>query len=393
MRWPSEWRGWLAAAGVLATLAITALDIAQHYTTAVGVALAIGIARALPLLICWSRPVTALGISTAVALITALLITPVSSSEPWPWPVTGLAGQIAVIVILGARCAGDSRQLRNILAATWLATQAVGVIALLGTADRGRWVDLLPAAISSAAAVVVADLLRSRADVRTRLVRQEAATATVQEQQARTEERTRIARELHDVVAHHLSVVVVRADSAPHRVAGLDDDARAEFAAIADDARTSLDEMRRVLRLLRADDEHPVAQLTPQPDLASVGELVQRARAAGAQVRFSQQLRVGVVDPAVQLTAYRVVQEALSNALRHAPDASVDISLAHNGSELSVDVRNAASARRPESTGIGQGLRGMLERVTLVDGTLSAGADPAGGFQVHAVIPLAGTRA
>ena len=194
---------------------------------------------------------------------------------------------------------------------------------------------------------------------------------------------------MHDVVAHHLSVVVVRADSAPHRLADVRDDVRAEFAEIADAARASLTEMRQVLRLLREPVEQPpLGELGPQPGLDQVAELVASTRRAGADVRLEAEVPTGL-DPALELTAYRVVQEALSNAVRHAPGSVVRVDVQRVGDALEVKVTNGTAREAgPAGQGSGHGLVGMRERVALVEGTVNAGPTPEGGYLVAVSIPV-----
>jgi len=393
--WPSRWRGALAAAAVIVAFVLASADLQQHYRLPVGGALLLGAARALPLVLCWFTPRTAVATSATVALTTALVSVPVSSGEPWPWTVSGLLGHAAVLVVLGARSRVDRRAGRVTLVIAWLATQAAGAIAIASLPDRGSWADLWPSAALTAVALAVAELLRSREDIRSSLVHQQQLTDIERAHRARSEERDRIARELHDVVAHHLSVVVVRADSAPHRLTYLDESVRAELAAIADEARGSLEAMRRVLRLLRADDADRGprdADRVPQPALGDLDALITGARAAGADVQMSGEIPRGDgVSQAVQLTVYRVVQEAVSNALRHAPGAAIRIRLHDEAQQLSVRVENEPPPRRPAVTASGgQGLVGMAERVAMLDGTLIAEPSPQGGFIVVATIaPLA----
>jgi signal transduction histidine kinase len=273
-----------------------------------------------------------------------------------------------------------------------MATQLVGAVGMALAPERGSWAGLLTMALLSAVAVVVADLVSSRADARQQLVEQEEISAAERAQRARWQERARIARELHDVVAHHLSVVVVRADSAPHRLNGLADDAREEFAGIAEDARSSLTEMRRVLRLLREDpgSNRTSTELGPQPGLADLAELVAGTRRAGADVRLEVESSPDL-DPAVELTAYRVVQEAMSNAVRHAPGTVVEVSVRRVGGELIVSVVNGrmtAGEGDPVASGSGHGLVGMRERVSLLDGRLDAAPTADGGYRVEVVLPL-----
>lgn len=409
-RWPDGRAGAGATVGVVVLLALTTADLAQHYRLPIGAALALGVARALGLALVWLRPGGALPVSLATSALTAAVCVPINAGEPWPWPVTGVFGHSAVLALVGARGAS-----RRELAGWWVATQAVGVIGMVWAPDRGSWPGLLTMAVFSAVAVVVADLLRSRAEARQQLVEQESISAAERAQRARWQERARIARELHDVVAHHLSVVVVRADSAPHRLTDLPEAAREEFAGIAEDARSSLTEMRRVLRLLREDpgSGERSSELGPQPGLADLAELVAGTRRAGADVRLEVE-PVAELDPAIELTAYRVVQEAVSNAVRHAPGATVEVSVRRrraedareggdvgdglivqvvNGSVPSQDASSEGVAGQDvRAAGVagGHGLVGMRERVGLLGGWFRAGATGDGGFVVEAVIPWEG---
>ncbi|MEV6415753.1 sensor histidine kinase [Kribbella sp. NPDC051718] len=385
-RWPVGRAGIWAALGVGALLVLTSTDLGQHYQLPIGAAFALGVMRALALALVWLRPRWALPVSLATSVLTAIVCVPVSPDEAWPWPVTGVFGHSLVLAIAGAR--GRAASSRWMLAGWWVATQLVGIVGMALAPERGSWAGLLTMALLSAVAVVVADLVRSRADARQQLVEQEEINAAERAQRARWQERARIARELHDVVAHHLSVVVVRADSAPHRLTGLPDDAREEFAGIAEDARSSLTEMRRVLRLLREDPGSGLAssELGPQPGLADLPELIAATRRAGADVRLEVESSPDL-DPAVELTAYRVVQEAVSNAVRHAPGAAVEVSVRRVGGELLVSVVNGP-VDAAVASGSGHGLVGMRERVGLLDGRLRAAATEDGGYRVEVVLPL-----
>lgn len=379
--WPRGRWAWVAALGVAALLVLTVMDLAQHYDVPLGAVLALALARALALALAWLRPRAAVIVSLVTTAITAALTAPVSSSEPWPWGTTAAFGQSLVLAIAGARGLG-----RRELIGWWGATQALGVVATLLAPERGGWPGLVTMAVLSAIGVVVGDLLHTRADTNRRLAEQETISTTERAERERLQERARIARELHDVVVHHLSVVVVRADSAPHRLADLQDDVRAEFAEIADAARASLTEMRRVLRLLREPVEQP-PKLSPQPGLDQLPELVESTRRAGADVRFEGDVPGGI-DPAVGLTAYRVVQEALSNAVRHAPKSTVVVEVRRSADHLVVTVQNGPPGASPASAGSGHGLIGMRERVELVEGTVSAGPTPEGGYLVEVSIPV-----
>jgi signal transduction histidine kinase len=374
--WPQGRWAWVAGVGTAALLVLTAMDLGQHYQLPVGAALALGAARALTLGLAWTRPTIALPGSLAVAALTAALGVPVAVGEPWPWPVTSVFGHSIVLAVVAARGAS-----RKAVTSWWVVTQLTGVAGMLLAPERGSWVGLLTMAVFSLVAVVIGDLLWSRAEARQQLVEQEELTEAERAERALWQERARIARELHDVVAHHLSVVVVRADSAPHRLQALPEEVRTEFAGIAEEARSSLTEMRRVLRLLRAEP----GELEPQPGLEDLPGLVERARQAGASIELDAPTEE--VDPAVGLTAYRVVQEGISNAVRHAPGAAITVTVRRLAAELRVTVSNSKGGSNSKNAA-GQGLLGMRERVSLVDGTVRAESTPDGGFVVEAVLPV-----
>ncbi|MER7245664.1 histidine kinase [Kribbella sp. NPDC000426] len=383
-KWPHGRWAWAAAFGVAALLVLTVMDLGQHYEVQLGAVLALALARALALGLVWLRPRAAMLVSLITTAITAAVTTPVSSSEPWPWGTTAAFGHSFVIAIAGARGLGRREQV-----AWWVATQAVGVVAVELAPDRGSLRGLITMAILSAVAIVVGDLIHTRSQTNRRLAEQETITKAERAERERLQERARIARELHDVVAHHMSVVVVRADSAPHRLADVPENVREEFTEIADAARVSLTEMRRVLRLLREPVEQPpMGELGPQPGLGELADLIESTRRAGADVRLTGEVPTGF-DQTLELTAYRVVQEALSNAVRHAPHAVVEVAVKRTGDELEVTVHNTPPPGGPAAApGSGHGLTGMRERVALVEGTMSAAPTPEGGYLVQAIIPV-----
>jgi signal transduction histidine kinase len=384
--WPRGRWAWVAGLGVAALEVLTVLDLSQHYRVSLGAVLALGFARGLALALAWLQPRAALVVCLLATVITAAVTMPNSPSEPWPWGTTAAFGTSFVLAIVGARGMG-----RRELLTWWIVIQVVGAVALASAPDRGDWGGLVVMAGLSGVAALVGDLLRSRAEAGHRLAEQEDISKEERAERGRLQERARIARELHDVVAHHLSVVVVRADSAPHRLPRMRGEVREEFAEIAEAARASLTEMRRVLRLLRDQprQQPPMGELGPQPGLEQLAELVAHTRQAGADVRLDDGVPAGL-DPAVELAAYRVVQEALSNAVRHAPKAAVQVTVRRDGDDLALQVWNGpAQAEAPPVSENGLGLVGMRERVALVDGTVSAGPTPEGGYLVEASIPLA----
>ncbi|MDH6466098.1 signal transduction histidine kinase [Micromonospora sp. A200] len=206
-------------------------------------------------------------------------------------------------------------------------------------------------------------------------------------EQAVADERRRIARELHDVVAHHVSVMGVLATGA-RRVLRRDPDAADEaIATIEDTSRVTLREMRRLLDVLRTDAE-PAADLTPQPGLAGIEALVEQVREAGLPVTLHVEGTPGPVEEGVSLTVYRIVQEALTNALKHAGEATAQVRLTVADGFLTVEVTDTGRGPGPGPDRIGHGLVGMRERVGLYGGTLRTGPRPGGGFRVSARIPV-----
>src|SRR5690606_11832654 len=206
-------------------------------------------------------------------------------------------------------------------------------------------------------------------------------------EQAVADERRRIARELHDVVAHHVSVMGVLATGA-RRVLTRDPAAADEaLTTIEETGRTALREMRRLLTVLRTEAE-PAAELAPQPGLAGIEALVEQIREAGLPVTLRINGDEAPLDPGVALTVYRIVQEALTNTLKHAGEATARVRLDVDGSCLQLEVSDTGRGPRPDGGRIGHGLLGMRERVALYGGTLRTGPRPGGGFRVSARIPL-----
>jgi signal transduction histidine kinase len=210
------------------------------------------------------------------------------------------------------------------------------------------------------------------------------AMADTLREQAAMEERARIARELHDVVAHHVSMIAVQAETARLTTEGMPEEGKRRLEAIGNTARGALAEMRRLLGVLR-EDAGGDAELAPQPGLDRLDELLDTARDAGSPVRLIVSGRAMPLAPGVDLTAYRILQEALTNARRHAPGASVDVELRYDDATLHLSVRDDGPGAT-EADGLG--LLGMRERATMVGGTLTAGSAEGGGFLVEAELPI-----
>ncbi|MEO3746909.1 sensor histidine kinase [Plantactinospora sp. B5E13] len=205
--------------------------------------------------------------------------------------------------------------------------------------------------------------------------------------QAVADERRRIARELHDVVAHHVSVMGVLATGA-RRVLSRDPTATdGALGTIEETSRTTLRELRRLLDVLRTDAE-PAADLAPQPGLAGIEALVEQVREAGLPVTLRVDGTPGPLDPGVALTIYRIVQEALTNTLKHAGTATAQVRLSFGVYWLIVEVSDTGRGPTPEQSRVGHGLVGMRERVALYGGTLRTGPRPGGGYRVYAKMPM-----
>jgi signal transduction histidine kinase len=199
-------------------------------------------------------------------------------------------------------------------------------------------------------------------------------------------ERARIARELHDIVAHHISMIAVQAETARLTTAGMPPAGAQRLSSIGDTARAALTEMRLLLGVLREDVES--ADRQPQPGLRQLNDLLDEARAAsGAGTRLIIRGPADPLDPSVELAAYRIVQEALTNARRHAPGAAVDVELYYADDAVRVRIRDNGPGCPDASSG-GHGLRGMRERAAAVGGRLQTGPAPGGGFLVETVLPV-----
>ncbi|AHH95005.1 two-component system sensor kinase [Kutzneria albida DSM 43870] len=207
-----------------------------------------------------------------------------------------------------------------------------------------------------------------------------------------TEERVRIARELHDVVAHHMSVVSVQAGLARYVFESDPVTARAALGTIADTSSEALTEMRRLLNVLRVGADEG-GDYAPAPGLGRLTELAERVRAAGVPVEVRTFGAARPLPPGLDQCAYRVVQESLTNVLKHARPARASVDLDYGRTEFTLRVRDDGAVRAPDAAGEqrGQGIAGMLERAKLYGGKLSAGAAPGGGFVVTLTLPLAMT--
>lgn len=288
--------------------------------------------QTLPLLLVGVGPILAWRWLT-IGLLAGSVLTP--GGQDWTWPVTSMV-LLAVLLYLVA-----TTHPRRVVVGTWVLT----VLVVLAPAS---WLKDVPAVVtvvlSAVAALVLllGDTVRDRGTVRSRLA---SATAQRQEdlaQQAVLEERSHIARELHDVVAHHMSMIAVQAEAAPLRYPDLSPDVARTFAVIRDASREALGEMRRVVGALRSEEER--GERTPQPGTDQLPALVEASRRAGMGVDLEVSGATRPLPPAVDISAYRVVQEALSNSRRHAPGAAVRVVLRFDPDRLLVRVTDDGAA-------------------------------------------------
>ncbi|MEU9329746.1 histidine kinase [Streptomyces canus] len=400
---PSVWLRWLPHGVVcLAALGIALGGMAELQDGGnLGFGLAFPIAAAqggATVLALW-RPVPAWWLSIgatvvgAVALHGKLAMTK-GVTFTWPWTVSGIIAHLFVLLLVALRV--PTRVSAEVLAITVLVTYALqGVWGASNYQSTG-----VVAVCISAVFVVLGTALRGRREARAELGRQ--TTLTEEERNRRTllEERSRIARELHDVVAHHMSVISIQAQVAPHLVENPSAELRENLDGIRQNALEALTELRRVLGVLRA--EHPetpeqpadpatgTAPHAPQPTLDRLDALVENTRAAGLSVRVDVQGVRRPLPSGVELSAYRIVQEALSNVLRHAPGATASVRLVHYRHGVDVRIANSRPTRSvAASPGAGHGLLGMRERAAMLGGTLRAGPRPDGGYEVAAYLPTA----
>ncbi|OII64075.1 two-component sensor histidine kinase [Streptomyces sp. CC53] len=245
---------------------------------------------------------------------------------------------------------------------------------------------------------VLGDSMRTRRAYFAQLEERAARLEREREAQAKVAvaaERARIARELHDVVAHNVSVMVVQADGAAYVMDAAPDQARQALETISSTGRQALAEMRRLLGILRTGEHEEAGEYVPQPDVGQIEDLVEQVRTAGLPVDFKVEGSPRPLPSGVELTAYRIVQEALTNTRKHGgPDAGASVRLMYFDDGLGLlvedDGRGAAQEMYEDggADGSGHGLIGMRERVGMVGGTLDAGPRPGGGFRISALLPL-----
>jgi signal transduction histidine kinase len=337
---------------------------------------------ALPLGVTASRPLLAWRLQILVAAV-APLLTPSAGWVGPPWPPTLVFVALYVLYAVAVRLG------LHLLVGVWLVTDATILWGYLaGGAGMGSLNEAYVAILFVTLLIAFGYLIGTRRRLTSELVE---GRRREQEEQARSmllEERARIARELHDVVAHHMSVIAVRAETAPFRIPGLPDAVKDDMAETSAIAREALTEMRRLLGVLRGADSG--AERGPQPGMDRLEGLVAAVRGAGLAVDLRV---VGAQRPlpsGVELSAYRIMQEALSNTLRHAPGARAAVEVHYQPDRLWLRVRNDPPPvpGGPPPAPPGHGIVGMRERATMLGGTLAAGPTADGGYLVEASLPL-----
>jgi signal transduction histidine kinase len=372
-RWWVRWRSLVIPLLLLAVLGLGTVAT-QFLADARGqtrlVATIIGFATTLPVLLAYHRPLWAWRISYVMLFVGVLDAEP---TEAWPWNPVQIVFFLVVLLALALRAES------GVVAWAGLLT-LIPVFLFVGSANA--W------GVSALFVVVLiaGDVIRRRRQTERllseRLAEQEEQSELEKARRAVLEERTRIAREMHDVVAHHMSMIAVQAETAPFRVPGMDDPVRQEFVSIAGSARAAMTDMRRLLGVLRS--ETAPALTAPQPGLADITELVETARRAGVPITLHGS--VPDEEGPVALAAYRIVQEALANAARHAPGAAVRVAVTRDDDAVALRVENDPPAT-PTEPGDGHGIAGMHERATLLGGTFDAGPTVFGGFAVAVTLP------
>ncbi|MEV5710558.1 sensor histidine kinase [Actinoallomurus sp. NPDC052274] len=394
LRWVHAWRrfgeSWAYGPVTGAILAVAALiELPLHHLQVVSLPGAFALAATLPLMFRREslRPASAIVLGALAAsllsgqqvlLTTAFagLYTLFLLAQQLPRQSTGVLGVCSVVAVGVVYLASGS--LDDI---PWLAG-FTAVIAAIGLGDARRTVETAEASV---------DEERERSSET--LTQLNAA----QREQAILRERARIARELHDVVAHSVSMIAVQAETAPYTMRELSPEAKKGFGEIAGAAREALEEMRRLLTVLRA-EPGAEPEVTPQPRLDRLGELIDSHRGAGGEARLTVRGSARPLSTTIELSAYRIVQEALTNARRHAPGAQVNVELDYQGDRLAVRVTDDGTTAPPTTVNdgrtkvMGHGLVGMRERATMLGGRFAAGPRPEGGFAVQAELPVGQNR-
>lgn len=335
-----------------------------------------------PLLLVLVRPVASFWLALLVTVVTGMMGS-VSYYSDFPWTPSAFASYLAVMTIVAIRT--------NPRTAAWMWVVTAVYALVVGTLFGGAYPygsTSGPMLFLSALILLTVSAVHIRREAKNEVAVQVSVTAVERSRRTLLEERTTIARELHDVVAHHMSVVAIQAEAAPYRVENPPPELEKAFATIRENAVAALTELRRVLGVVRAEDYD--APDAPQPTLTDLEGLLSNVREAGLTVEKAVTGAVRSLPQGVELSAYRIIQEALSNALRHAPGATarVEISYVLGGLGLRI-VNTPPQGLVKPSPGAGHGITGMRERVSMLNGEMTARLLPDGGYEVAAYIPVA----
>ncbi|WP_443079305.1 histidine kinase [Streptomyces sp. NBC_01498] len=403
-RW-LEWRPALVSPLVVLAPLLFVINTNQYafdYRIGVPIGVLLAVLQSASLVTAPFLPVLAWWASTIALVVVTSLAHPVLGSS-MSWTDNGFAVQVLAVFMVALRA--RLRIAAKVLAFSVLAVVLCGALAPR-LQDTGSVIAIL------VIAVVVGAALRGRQVARTELVVQEEITAEERARRTLLEERNRIARELHDVVAHHMSVISIQAQAAPHLAENPSEELRENLAGIRENAVEALTELRRVLGVLRSEDAlADGARHAPQPSLERLDELIGNVRAAGVGITTRTVGKARPLPPGVGLSAFRIVQEALSNVMRHAPGAEVRVETGYHPTGVTVRVTNSAPDRTAlpalsassssvpstsassspatasPSPETGHGLLGMRERTAMLGGELATGATPDGGWEVTAILP------
>ncbi|WP_208611473.1 sensor histidine kinase [Streptomyces bungoensis] len=377
----TRYAGWTPHAAVVA-LGALAMLVALASTSGSGLpSLLCGLLALGPVLLTLARPVGAfwasLGATTVASVVGG------ATGMDWPWGPGSFVSHLVVLTVVAIRTRPRTA------AWMWVLTALYGFVTdtLLGW-DRYD-TDVAPMLILSALILLAVTVRHIRQEARQEVTAQQTVTAVERSRRTLLEERTTIARELHDVVAHHMSVVAIQAEAAPYRVQNPPPELEKAFATIRENAVAALTELRRVLGVVRAEDQE--APDAPQPTLADLDALLANVRETGLDVAKAVTGAVRELPPGVELSAYRIVQEALSNTLRHAPGASARVEIGYVLGGLGLRVVNGpppAPGSVEPSPGAGHGVTGMRERVSMLNGEMTAGPTADGGYEVTVFLPV-----
>jgi signal transduction histidine kinase len=383
---PGRWREyatWTPHALVIAAGAFVLLIAANSDDSGAGVNVVLGLITMAPVLLSAMRPGAAFWLSMAVSLFAATWTG--GFNDDWPWLPGSFVAHLVVLTVVAIRTRPRTA------AWMWLLTAVYGAAAESFFAG-GHYMpaNTMEMLFLSALVLLAVTVWHIRRQARQEVDAQQTVTAHERSRRTLLEERTTIARELHDVVAHHMSVVAIQAEAAPYRVENPPPELEKAFATIRENAVAALTELRRVLGVVRAEDyEAPDA---PQPTLADLDGLLANVREAGLTVDKTVTGAIRELPQGVELSAYRIVQEALSNTLRHAPGAEAKVEVSYVLGGLGLRVVNTPppepSLVKP-SPGAGHGVTGMRERVSMLNGEMTAGRTDEGGYEVTVFLPVA----